>query len=201
MEEPTSEEARLVIPDLTRIKAETAAEICEKCALRDEALEMLEEEMTPADFLAVLIENEFYSDGIKFLAQALPKKQAVLWAHACAAEASGESPNELDAKCLAMAEAWLESPSEENRRAAMDAADEAGYSTPAASAAAAAGWTAGSMGPAEYDDVPPPENLTGTTAATAVLLASLAGKPEETKPAQRRFVESGIEIGQKPSRE
>jgi len=137
---------------------------------------------------------ELYPDAIKFLAQALPKREATVWADACAREAAGEDPSELDAKCLDAVAKWLEKPDEDNRRAAMDAADEADYSTAAAAAAATAAWSEGSMGPAEYDDVPPPETLAGTMASTTVLLAVSVVDPLETTKTQKRLLERGIEI-------
>jgi hypothetical protein len=182
------------LPDLPLVKAETAAEICDTCALREEALDLLEDEMAPDAYLQALMDGELYPDAIKFLAQALPKRDAVIWARSCAQEAAGEEPTEADATCLEMIERWLVDPSEDNRRAAMDVADEAVYATAVAAAAAAAGWTEGSMGPAEYDDVPPPENLTGTMVASAVLLASVAGDPAEAKATQKGFLERGVGI-------
>jgi hypothetical protein len=179
---------------LALVEAETAAEICEKCQLAAETMALLEEGMTPQAFLGTLIDAGIHDDSIKFLAQALPKREAVAWAEACAREAAGERPPDLDAQCLAAVAYWLKDPTEENRRAAMDLADDGGYSTPAATAAAAAGWTGGSMGPAEYDDVLPPENLAGTMVSSTVLLASYAGAPEDAKDTEKAFLEKGIEI-------
>jgi hypothetical protein len=190
MEKATSEENPSRTPDLPVIQAETAAEVCDKCSLREEAVARLEDGMTPSEFLTALMGEELYADAIKFLAQALPKKEAIIWARDCA----GDATVAIDRACLEAIDAWLENPEEKTRRAAMDLADEAGYSTAAAATAAAAGWTEGSMGPAEYDDVPPPENLSGTMVSTAVLLAAAVVDPLDTKAKQKQLIEQGIEL-------
>lgn len=194
MNESTSEKNLPQIPDLAAVEVETAAEICDKCSLREEAVELLEDGMTPSGFLAALMGEELYPDAIKFLAQALPKRQAIIWARDCARNAAGAQPRDLEKACLDAIDRWLASPEEDTRRAAMDLADEAEYATAAAATAAAAGWTEGSMGPAEYDDVPPPENLTGTMVSTAVLLAVAVVDPQEARETQAQLLQKGIDL-------
>jgi hypothetical protein len=181
---------------LPLIVASTAAEICEKSSLSDTAIELLGEEMTPEGFLEALIEAELFPDAIKFLAQALPKKEAVIWARDCSREESGAAHSELDEICLEAVDRWLAEPSDENRRTAMDLADKAGYKSSASMTAAAAAWTEGGMGPAEYDDVLPPETLAGTMSSSAVLMAALESRSDKTAETQHRLLESGLVIAQ-----
>lgn len=179
---------------LALVEAGTAAEVCEKSVLSNDAIELLAEDMAPERFLEALIEAELLPDAIKFLAQALPKREAVAWARDCSREAIAAALSELDELCLDAVDRWLAEPSDENRRAAMDLADKAGYRSPASMTAAAAAWTEGGMGPAEYDDVLPPETLAGTMSSSAVLMAALESAPDETPATQRRLLEKGFAI-------
>ncbi len=117
------------------------------CSARDQA---------PRSFLDALIEAGEFPDAVRFLAHALPKREAVWWACLCAREAAGADPPEPVAAALRAAEAWVADPSEENRRAAV-ARGRGGRAAapPAGCAAAAAFWSGGSLGPARRPGRPP----------------------------------------------
>ena len=132
---------------LSKITAKTAGEICRKFALSDEAKPLLKDGMTPQQFLAVLQEKQLVPDALRFLGQALPKREAVFWAYTCAKDAAGATPPENVAKALAAVNKWVLDPSEDNRRATQAAYEAADLGTPAGCAAVAAFWSGGSMAP------------------------------------------------------
>ncbi len=72
------------------------------------------------------------------------------------------------------AEAWVSGPNDEKRRSAHAAAQVAGIGTPVGLTCEAVFFSEGSLGPAEFQAVPPPEHLTATMAANAVIVAAVA---------------------------
>ena len=66
---------------LLKIAAKTAAEVCKNFALSDDARPLLKEGMSPEQFLVALQAKECFADAMRFLAQALPKPDAVFWAY------------------------------------------------------------------------------------------------------------------------
>src|SRR5262249_37155463 len=131
-------------------------------------------------------------------AHALPRRDAVRWAHHCAKQVCGPAPPAGTVAALQAAEKWLAEPTENHRRQAMAAAEKAGYGTPAGSAALAAFWSEGSIAPAHVNPVAPAAHLCGVAAAGAVLLAAVASEPEKSPEKFRAFLARGIELANRP---
>jgi hypothetical protein len=144
--------------------------------------------------LEPLVAAEAFPDAIRLVAQSLPKRQAVWWACLCVRKVAGASPADGTLAALGAAEAWVIDPSEENRRAALPAAEAAGYGTAAGCAAAAAFWSGGSLAPPNLPAVPPGEHLSAHGAASAVMLAAVATEPEKAPEKSREFLRLGVEI-------
>jgi hypothetical protein len=181
---------------MERVSARTAAEVTSRYAAGEGALKRLQPGMTPRQYLDVLIEKEEFPDAARFLATALPKREAVLWATRCAERVAGENPPAPIFAALKAAEAWVAEPCEEARRAAQPAAEGAGYDTPAGTAAAAAFWSGGSLGPPDVAPIPPADHLTAHGAACAVMLAAVTTDPEKAPEKYRAFFRLGIEIAE-----
>ena len=77
---------------LAKVTAKTATEVCKHFPLGEEAKKLLRDGQTPAQFLDVLIEKQQFPDAVRFLAHALPKREAVWWAWFCARRTAGEEP-------------------------------------------------------------------------------------------------------------
>ena len=88
--------------------------------LGEEAMALLRADLHPLDFVALLMEKALYPDAVRFIAHALPKREAVWWGWVCARRAAGESPPPKIKASLDATERWIAQPAEENRRAAMD---------------------------------------------------------------------------------
>lgn len=179
---------------LTKVTAATAAEVGRRAGLGEEAQALLTETMAPAQFLDLLIEREQYADAVRFLAHALPKREAVWWACLCARGGLPEDAKPPVIEALKAAEAWVLKPVEETRRAAMACAEAAGFDSPSSWAAVGAFWSGGSMAPPDAPPVPPGEELTGTAVAGAVMLAAVQTEPERAEEKFRRFLLQGIDI-------
>src|SRR3954462_8819260 len=126
--------------------------------LSEDALELVRPEMHPRDYVALLADKALFEDAVRFVAHALPKREAVWWAWVCARRASGESPTSKIGAALQATEKWIAQPNEDNRRAAMDAARTAEFGTAAGCAALAAFFSGGSLAPPNAPVVPPREH-------------------------------------------
>ena len=113
-------------------------------------------------------------DAVSFLAQALPRLEAVTWA-ARSVRDVGDARQRKPAEAAALKAAllWVQDPSESRRRAAFDAAAAADASSAEALAALAAFFSGGSIAPGEYEPIPAPRDAAGRFAAGAVLIAAV----------------------------
>jgi hypothetical protein len=180
---------------LTKVTAKTAAEVCKNFPLGDEAKKLLREGLTPRQFLDVLVEKQQFPDAVRFLAHALPKREAVWWACLCARQAHGPNPPAPLGPALQAAEKWTSDPSEDNRRAAQTAAQAGAMGSPAGCAALAAFFSGGSLAPPNVAAVPPGETLTAQMAAGAVLLAAVLTEPHKAVEKYRKYVALGVDVG------
>ena len=182
---------------LAKITAKSAGEVCARFALGDEAKKLLSDSMGVGAFLEKLVAEKQHADAVRLLAHALPKREAVWWALQCASEATGSEPPPAVTAALAATEAWVNSPTEENRRAAQPAYEAAELKTPAGCAALAAFMSGGSMAPPNVPAVPPGEHLTAHAASGAVMMAAVIKEPEKAPEKYERFLAKGIEAANK----
>lgn len=155
--------------------------------------ELLAEDMPVAQFVELLVSREQYLDALKLVAHALEKRSSVEWACRCVRTASGENLSPVETAALTAAEAWVADPSEERRREAGAAAENA-KQVAAGWTAMAAFWSGGSMAPPHAPVVPPGPTLTGHAASGAVMLAAVARHPEKAPEKYAKFLQLGREL-------
>lgn len=182
--------------ELKKIQAKTASEICGKYEQAAEILPLLSEGMSPGAFIDKLVEEDRLQEASRFLAHALPKREAVWWACLCVREAMQDAGDESAEELVTLAETWVRKPTDENRRSAMAAAEDAGFDSPASWAAIAAFWSGDSLTPADLPPVAPSDELTGTAVAAATMLAALTGDPVTAPDRFRHFLERGVDVAQ-----
>jgi len=151
-------------------------------------------DLKPLDFVALLMEKALYPDAVRFIAHALPKREAVWWGWVCARRAAGDNPLPKIKASLEATEKWIAQPSEDNRRIAMAAAQKAELGTAAGCAGLAAFFSGGSLAPPEAPPVPPGEFLTAKAVSGAVIFAAVASQPERAPDKFKSFVAQGVEV-------
>jgi hypothetical protein len=186
--------------NLSRIAARTAAEVCGRFDIGEEAKTLLRPELSPGQYLELLKERSRFPAAMQFLAFALPKPEAVWWACRCVRESAGSAPAPASVAALQAAEKWVSNPTDENRRAAMPVAQTAGLATAAGAAALAAFVSGGSLAPANIPPVPPADTLTAQAVSGAVLVAAVERETEKAFDKFRRFLAIGIEVANGTSR-
>ena len=162
--------------------------------LGEEAMALVRPEMHPLDFVALLMEKALYPDAVRFIAHALPKREAVWWGWVCARRAAGDNPQPKIKASLEATEKWIAQPSEDNRRSAMAAAQKAELGTAAGCAGLAAFFSGGSLAPPEAPVVPPGEFLSAKAVSGAVIFAAVAKEPERAPEKFKSFVAQGVEV-------
>lgn len=189
------------MPDLpppkpfVKLSAPSVEAIVPACDLSPEAA-ALPRAMPPEQFAAALVKAGMMPDAVKFLSQALPRREGVWWAClASRAAAAVVAPRPIDAAALEAAETWVFKPTEENRRAAMEKAQAAEFNSPAAWAAVAAFWSTGSMAPPGQPVVPPAPHLAGRAVTGSVMLAAAQGDATAANQRYTSFIASGLDIG------
>lgn len=181
------------ISTLTKIAAKTAAGVAAAAQL-SEAAAPPADDLSPGAFLGRLVDAGLKVDALKFLAHALPKREAVWWGARCTRLACGESLSPVEQAALEAAERWCADPTDERRRAAMQAAEAAKFDRPAGCVALAAFFSGGSLAPPELPAVAPADDLTPRTVAGAILMAAVQSRPEKAGEKYQRFFEQGVAI-------
>lgn len=181
---------------LKKIDCTRAVIICQDIELDDKARSLLVDEITPQAFLAQLLDLQLYTDAVRFLARALPKREATWWACICTRHVIQQGDSSAMSDVLETAEKWAYEPTEEYRRAAHAAALSTRFDHPACWAAMAAFWSEGSMAPPNVPVVPPADNLTGKAVAGAIMLAAVQNNPDKAMETYRTFIRQGIDIAE-----
>jgi hypothetical protein len=175
----------------------TLAQICDAAELSDEARALRAEGQAPRQYADLLIARALYPDAVRFLAFALPRREAVWWAWVCARRVAGEEPAAPVQASLEATQQWIAEPTDQRRRAAMQCAETLGFGTPAGSAGLAAFLSGGSLAPPDVEAVPPGEFMAAKAIAGSIVLAAVATEPERAEEKFRTFVEQGMVVAEK----
>jgi hypothetical protein len=171
-----------------------AIEVCSHFALGEVAKKLLAPDLKADEYVQVLIKNKQYVDAVRVLAYSLPTREAIVWASRCARQFSQKNPSDKFSAALDAVEKWLGEPNDENRRAAMKAAELAEFGTPAGSAALAVFFSGGSIAPPDAPEIAPQENLGPNAVVGTVLMAAVLKEPEQAEAKYQAFLAEGQRI-------
>ena len=179
---------------LKKIAAKNAREICGQFEMSAEGKALLDDQVSPNGFLDLLIEKGLFTDAIRMLALALPKREAVWWAATCvrATLPADAPPAALEA--LKAAETWVSKPTEENRWAAKERAERAGLDKPAGWPGMGAFWSGGSMVPAHLPQMLPGAVFTANAVAGAILMAAPLHDSNRVMELYKLSMDDGLDI-------
>jgi hypothetical protein len=147
----------------------------------------------PRGLVTLLREQQKVTEAIGLLAHALPPREAVWWAWSCARDSCGDDPPEEIGVSIGRTGQWIKDPTDENRRAAYDAALQADVATAVGCVGAAAFFTGDTLGPADQAPVPPEEYMAAKAIAGSLLLAA-SDDPDTMLDRLSEFLDRGLEI-------
>jgi hypothetical protein len=182
---------------ITLRSGKTLSEVCEASGLSEEAQALLAEDMAGKAYVDLLVEHEHYPDAVRFLAHALPRREAVWWAWVSARRSAGDDPAAEIREVFEATEAWIKEPTDQNRRLAMEKAEAADFATAAGCAGLAAFLSGDSLAPPDMDPVPPGEYMAANAIAGAIVLAAVSSEPESANEKFQGFVEQGLAVADK----
>jgi hypothetical protein len=147
------------------------------------------DDIEPLAFARALSASPRPSDAILFISHLLPRREAVWWAAQCVRALIGESPAD---EALRTAEAWVRTPEDDKRNAALLAANDSDRRKPTTWLAFAVGWSGGSMVPPDQTPMPPPAGACAMAASSAIMLAVAAGDPRAIMDRIGACAEAGV---------
>jgi pSer/pThr/pTyr-binding forkhead associated (FHA) protein len=171
-----------------------AIDLCGKIKMSEQARQVVTEESTPEDYLNLLIEQELYTDGLRFLAFWLPKPAAVNWACESVAQICGAELTKPEQAAFDAARQWANDPSEANRRAAESAASATEFSGAASWLALGAFWSGGSLSGPDLPVVPPADGLTAEAITGAFMLAATRHEPQKAVSRYQEILTRGQQL-------
>jgi hypothetical protein len=136
-------------------------------------------EVAPAQFLKTLVAENLLPEAVRFMANAFPARKAVEWALDCLKDLTTQERTTGRAAALKAVADWLASNTEQERRAAQQAAELATLDCPEGVLSMAAFMSGGSIAPTTAPEVPPPANVCQKLVAGAVMLAVVGETPEK----------------------
>jgi len=169
-------EPRVAISDLE--------DFCLQIGMGRKARLFLRPGLTPRQYLGRLLVHGIISEGIRFQAHTLTKREAVWWACLCLRSVNDPMRKPKQAAALKAAVRWVLDPSEPNRLAAGAAGKAASFSTSVGCIAMSVFWSGGGLDPL----------LTANTLAVTIAAASAEGDLEEINVNMKRFLALGISI-------
>ena len=147
------------------------------------------DDIQPLDHARALLRSPRPSDAVLFISHLLPRREAVWWAAQCVRALLGEGAAD---ETLRAAEIWVRTPEDDNRQAALSAANASDRRKPTTWLAFGAGWSGGSLLPADQKPVPPPAGACAMAANAAIMMAVAAGDPRAVVDRIEACAEAGV---------
>jgi hypothetical protein len=158
----------------SRIRFASARSVFEAFPELDYVAARPADDIDPLNHARALLASSRQRDAVLFVSHLLPRLEAVWWASQCVRALAGEGGED---EALRAAEVWVRAPEDDNRRAALSAANASDRRKPTTWLAFAAGWSGGSLLPADQKPIPVPPGACAMAANTAIMLAVAAGDP------------------------
>lgn len=147
------------------------------------------DDIDPLDHARALLDSSRQREAIVFLSHLLPRREAVWWAAQCVRALIGADGAD---EALRAAETWVRTPEDDNRREALSLANASDRRKPTTWLAFAAGWSGGSLLPADQKPVAPPPGACAMAANAAIMMGVAAGDPRGAVRRMAGCAEAGL---------
>lgn len=179
---------------LTKLRVNPWAELLPKLEFAEPAGPLVARCGDAVEALNQLEKARLWTEAVKLVAAALPRREAVWWACMCARHTQPAAPAQTDRLALESAEAWVFKGEDSPRREGFAHAEASGFKSPEAWAAVAAFWSGDSIAPKGQHPVAPPAHVAAAAVSGSVQLAAVRGKPERRERRMQAFLASARAI-------
>ena len=137
----------------------------------------------PPQLAFAMLRSDNPQVALRFIAQCLPRFDAVRWVHACltrtaSSDAGVDRVAQLRAALRSGIADWIADPSDKRRRLVFEMAQQVGFDVPEGVGGLAVFLSGGALGPPDLENgVAPPPGAFGEAVVGTVQLASLASGP------------------------
>lgn len=137
----------------------------------------------PPQLAFAMLRSDNPQVALRFIAQCLPRFDAVRWVHACltrtaSSDAGIDRAAQLRAALRSGIADWIADPSDKRRRLVFEMAQQVGFDVPEGVGGLAVFLSGGALGPPDLENgVAPPPGVFGEAVVGTVQLASLASGP------------------------
>jgi hypothetical protein len=173
---------------MARLRFATAREVIDAFPFARYDVQTKPTEQPPVEFLRSLASSAAYRDAVSFCAYVLPRREAVWWACQCV-RASGKSLLPEERAALDAAEAWVRTPEEDHRQAALSFGTEEPTESAAIWACRAAAFSGGVVSNTPKGPVRAQPEATARAARSAALIGAATVESRD----QGRYFKSCID--------
>ena len=93
----------------------TALDVCRVASIKPPATDLLASATDARNFVDLLMAQNFWMEAVAYLSHAITARESIWWAWFCARKAAQGKEDPGATNALAIAEAWIAQPTEENR--------------------------------------------------------------------------------------
>lgn len=111
--------------------ARNTEELIRQAQLKPPATDFLAQSQDARHYSGLLIENHLWMDAIAYMSHAITPRESIWWAWFCARKALAAKAKPEEIKALALSEAWIAQPNDENRLLARNEVNRIPPSSPA----------------------------------------------------------------------
>jgi len=178
------------------LRFETAEQLFLLLKPEEEVKKASTTDMSTMSLIGTLMEQQLFVDAIRYLALALPKREAIWWTiavHKKLSTTSIDDKKELDAWKLV--EEWVYNPDEKNRVGALAVAEALEFETAGSYAAMSVYWSGGSLTPAESGQIVlPGPGLSGTAVGASILMTCAQGEAQKVAVRHQYAIKIGLNV-------
>lgn len=177
-------------------KEKTAIELCKPLDLEDASRDILDDSMTPLEYVQALAEHKQFTDAIKVLAFSMESRKAIWWAYQAVREHAADLLIPDDLIAFNAVYDWICTPDDRNRRSAMETGQAAEFEGPGSWLAAAAFWSGESIAPPDLPKVPPDPTLVSQAVMVSMILSATLARPRDMQGLYAEVLAFGLDFAQ-----
>jgi len=178
-----------------KVVSDKASDVVAGEDISSASLKLLEDDMSPEEYIRALSGGGSYMDAIRVMSRTLPPREAVWWACVCARQSASVRKDKSEIAALKAAESWVYKPSEKNRLKAFERANECQAGLAGWLSAMAAVASAGNLPLADGDHLEKLEDkIFAQVVDGAVMTSSDSEEIELSNEKFQDFLDRGADI-------